>query len=285
LASEERNGSEPIRSQPIRTLARVGENQCEGGTNYRIVLEVDDWPEWGAGQFVMLSPGPETAAVHYDPLLPRPMAIFASSGSTGSQKVVVLYKVEGRGTQLLAAARVGDHVRIVGPLGRGFEIPEKGTHSILVGGGTGTASLYGLASAALAAGPVTVILGARRAELLMAPSDFEKLGVELKIATEDGSSGSRGLVTDVLKPMLEATPDTGSQTRVYACGPTPMMRACSELAKASGTRCDVALENRMACGFGVCLGCAVPMAEGGYTLVCNQGPVYDSRDLEWAGIP
>ena len=135
LASEERNGSEPIRSQPIRTLARVGENQCEGGTNYRIVLEVDDWPEWGAGQFVMLSPGPETAAVHYDPLLPRPMAIFASSGTTGSQKVVVLYKVEGRGTQLLAAARVGEHVRMVGPLGRGFEIPEQGTHSILVGGG------------------------------------------------------------------------------------------------------------------------------------------------------
>lgn len=289
MTSEAEKGSEPVRSQPVRVSARVRENESDGGANYRIVLEASGWPDWNAGQFVMLSPGPETAVIRHDPLLPRPMAIFASTPVGGSepdaQKVEVLYKVEGRGTQLLASARVGDRVRMVGPLGHGFEIPAPRTHAILVGGGTGTASLFGLASQALEAGPVTVILGARRADLLMAVASFQKLGVDLRIATEDGSEGSQGLVTDLLEPILEAATAAGVATRVYACGPTAMMRACAKLAEDADIRCDVALENRMACGFGVCLGCAVPMAQGGYSLVCNRGPVYDSRELDWPGIP
>lgn len=289
MASDTGQASELTRSQPVRVLARVVENETDGGTNRRIVLEATGWPDWNAGQFVMLSPGPETTVLRHDPLLPRPMAIFASTAEgtsdPGSQRVEVLYKVEGRGTQLLAAATVGDRVRMVGPLGQGFEIPGSGTHSILVGGGTGTASLFGLAMEALDSGPVSVILGARRAELLMAMGDFRKLAVDLQIATEDGSEGSKGLVTDLLKPLLKTAAAGDTPTRVYACGPTAMMRACAGLAEESDLRCDVALENRMACGFGVCLGCAVPMAEGGFSLVCNRGPVYDSRELDWPGIP
>jgi dihydroorotate dehydrogenase electron transfer subunit len=282
VASASAADSDSTRSQPIRVKARVTSNQSEGGGNHRIVLEVGEWPDWQAGQFVMLSPGPESAVPRYDPLLPRPMAIFSSQADPGSHRLTVLYKVEGRGTRLIAEARVGDHLRVMGPLGRGFALPSVETHSILVGGGTGVASLFALAKSALASGPVTLVLGARSAELLMAVGEFEKLGVDLRIVTEDGSRGTRGLVTDVLRELLEAA---DASTRVFACGPTAMMRACSELAQQENLTCEVALENRMACGFGVCLGCAVPMAGGGFSLVCHRGPVYDARDLDWQGIP
>jgi dihydroorotate dehydrogenase electron transfer subunit len=285
VASAEQANSDPTRSSPIRARARVVSNESEGAANRRIVLEIENWPSWKPGQFVMLSPGPESEAERYDPLLPRPMAIFASNAEAGRDRIEVLYKVEGRGTRLIAGASVGDYVRVVGPLGRGFEIPARGSRSILVGGGTGAASLYGLAKDAMEAGTAIVILGAQRAELLMAAGDFEKLGVELRIATEDGSRGTQGLVTHVLAEMLDEKAAAGTETTLFACGPTAMMRACNELALSAGVRCRVALENRMACGFGVCLGCAVPMAGGGFSLVCNQGPVYDAADLDWPGIP
>jgi dihydroorotate dehydrogenase electron transfer subunit len=267
---------------PIRARAQVVSNLSEGEANHRIELRVERWPQWQPGQFVMLAPGAESAAPRYDPLLPRPMAIYTADSKGNFDQVSVLYKVEGRGTRLLAAAEPGEHVRMVGPLGTGFELPPEGHHAILVGGGTGTASLYSLARAALERGPVSVILGARRAALLMAESDFEKLGAKLHIVTEDGSRGEQGLVTDVLGPLLA---EGGDPAIVYACGPTPMMRACHRLTREAGVSCRVALENRMACGFGACLGCAVPMAEGGFSLVCKQGPVYDADTLEWEGIP
>lgn len=272
----------PETGAPIRVWAEVVSNEASGEVNRRIELRVERWPAWQPGQFVMLAPGAESAAPRHDPLLPRPMAIYLTETKGDSDVVTVLYKVEGRGTRLLAAARPGERVRVVGPLGQGFPLPEAGRRAILVGGGTGTASLYALARDALARGPVTVILGARRADLLMAEQDFEKLGVDLRIATEDGSVGEQGLVTDLLRPLLD---DPAEPSIVYACGPTPMMRACHELASAAGVACRVALENRMACGFGVCLGCAVPMAEGGFTLVCHRGPVYESQTLAWEGLP
>lgn len=275
-------GNDSGRSEPIRMRAQVASNTAEGPFNRRIVFEVGAWPVWQPGQFVMLAPGAEASAPRYDPLLPRPMAIFSSEGTAAQQRIAVLYKVEGRGTELLAAARPGEHVRLVGPLGRGFEAPPEGQHAILVGGGTGTASLFALAREAAATGPVTAILGARRADLLMAEADFAKLDLQLRIVTEDGSRGQRGLVTDVLRETMRG----GSGLPIlYACGPTAMMRACSELAAKASIRCRVALENRMACGFGVCLGCAVPMAQGGFSLVCQHGPVYDPSELDWAGVP
>lgn len=273
--------SGPPPGAPIRARAEVLSNEAEGGANHRIDLKIEKWPAWQPGQFVMLEAGAESAAPRYDPLLPRPMAIYASESKGDFAEVAVLYKVEGRGTQLLAAAEPGEHVRVVGPLGSGFRPPAEGQRAVLVGGGTGTASLYSLAQNALELGPVTVILGARRADLVMAEADFEKLDVDLRVVTEDGSRGEKGLVTDILGPLLKGD----EPMIVYACGPTPMMRACHELAAKASVPCQVALENRMACGFGVCLGCAVPMAEGGFSLVCNRGPVYDAEILDWAGVP
>jgi dihydroorotate dehydrogenase electron transfer subunit len=204
------------------------------------------------------------------------MAVFRREGPA----LEVLYKVTGRGTALLAAARPGERVRTVGPLGRGFALPPAGERALLVGGGTGIASLFDLAARAAARGPVEVLLGAKGAAELMALEDFRALGVEPRLATEDGSAGRRGLVTELLAEALAAGP-----ARVYACGPTGMMRRAAELAARAGRACVASLENRMACGFGVCLGCAVPRSEGGYALVCRDGPVFGAEALRWEGMP
>jgi dihydroorotate dehydrogenase electron transfer subunit len=259
---------------PLRTLAEVTANVGEGGANHRLRLRVPGWPGSLPGQFVMLSPGAIGAAPRSDPLLPRPMAVYRGLGDG----VEVLYKRAGRGTALLAEARPGERVRLVGPLGRSFPPPLPAERALLVGGGTGIASLYELAGQI---GGATILLGARREIDLMGRGDFEALGVPLRIATEDGSAGERGLVTE----LLEAELASGVATRVYACGPTPMMRRCAELAEAWGAAAVVSLENHMACGFGVCLGCAVPVRSGGFALVCREGPVFAAGDVAWEAVP
>jgi dihydroorotate dehydrogenase electron transfer subunit len=263
---------------PQRLDAAVLENAAENGPNRRLRLAVGaDWPASEPGQFVMLSPGSLPAAPRFDPLLPRPMAIFRREGPA----LDVLYKVTGRGTALLAAAQPGERIRVVGPLGCGFPLPGPGEKAVLVGGGTGIASLYDLAARARERGPVQALLGAQTAGALMAVAAFRALGVELGIATEDGSQGHRGRVTELLGPAL-----AGGRVRVYACGPTPMMRAAAELAERAGCPCLVSLENRMACGFGVCLGCAVPRRGGdGFGLVCREGPVFPSDGLALEALP
>jgi dihydroorotate dehydrogenase electron transfer subunit len=271
----------------------------------------------------MLGAGAEGGAVRRDPLLPRPMAVYrelgapagdggAAAGGSAERVIEILYRVVGRGTALIADLREGDHVPLVGPLGRGFDtvdsracawatpkdaagevsraaarIPaERASPSsapaILVGGGSGIASLYEWARALLAAGrTVVVMLGARTREDLLGWSDFAALDVELIATTEDGSEGTQGLVTAPLAERLRVAPGA----TVYAVGPTPMMRACAQLASANGVACFVSLENPMACGFGVCLGCAAPRSAGGFALVCRTGPVFDASEIDWAGLP
>jgi dihydroorotate dehydrogenase electron transfer subunit len=219
------------------------------------------------------------ATERFDPLLPRPMAIYRAEPCEGGAEVEMLYKVQGRGTALLAAARVGESIRFVGPLGRPFPEAAVGSLALLVGGGTGIASLYELAARIRRQESVRlrVLLGARSRTDLMGREDFETLGVELVVTTEDGSLGETGLVTLPLGAMLDSEPDAV----VYACGPTAMMRRAAELAGTLGRRCLVSLENPMACGFGVCLGCAAPTVGGGFALVCRDGPVLDARDVAW----
>jgi dihydroorotate dehydrogenase electron transfer subunit len=231
----------------------------------------------------MLSPGPLGAAPRSDPLLPRPMAVYRTVGEARDE-IEVLYKVTGRGTGLLAAAAPGDRVGVVGPLGRGFAPPAPGEHGLLVGGGTGTASLLDQAAAVARAGRATVVLGARSEGDLLGTAEFRELDVDLQIATEDGSAGHHGLVTELLAQALAAEPGDREGAVVYACGPTPMMRAAAALAREHGARCAVSLENPMACGFGVCLGCAAPLAAGGVALVCRDGPVFDAEAVDWENL-
>ena len=270
--------------RPVRVDAEVVENRREGGANHRLVLRVPGWPGFEPGQFVMLSPGPRTAAPRSDPLLPRPMAVYRTRDARGADRaaeVEILYRRSGRGTALLAEAVPGQRVAVVGPLGRGFAAPEPGERALLVAGGTGIASVYELAARLAGTNAVGVLLGARTSGELMGLEDFTALGVELRVATEDGSRGARGLVTE----LLEAALDEPGPACIYACGPTPMMRRCAEIAAARGRPCIASLENQMACGFGVCLGCAVPLAAGGFALLCRDGPMFAADAVAWEALP
>jgi dihydroorotate dehydrogenase electron transfer subunit len=212
------------------------------------------------------------------------MAVYqghAPGRAEGPTRVDFLLKVVGRGTRLLADARPGESIRLVGPLGRGFAPIRDGSRAVLVGGGTGTASLYELAARAASRAQVDVVLGARSARDLMGADDFEALKVGFQVTTEDGSRGRTGRVTDGLEALLGSS---SVPTTVYACGPTPMMRACAEIALRAGAGCQVSLENTMACGFGVCLGCAVPLRAGRYSLICRSGPVYAAEQVDWEGL-
>lgn len=229
----------------------------------------------------MLSAGGIGQAPRTDPLLPRPMAIYrVAVAEDGSGDVEVIFKVSGRGTTLLAEARAGDVLSWVGPLGRGFSLPAPGIRALLVGGGTGIASLYELATRACVLHEVEVLLGGRTHTDVRIGSDFLPLPARVGFATEDGSAGWHGRVTGLLERRLaERVPSI-----VYACGPTPMMREAARLAAAHETPCRVSLENPMACGFGVCLGCAVPLAGGGSALVCRDGPVFDAARVAWEDL-
>jgi dihydroorotate dehydrogenase electron transfer subunit len=226
-------------------------------------LRAPGWSAHEPGQFAMLRL--ESGPGHSDPLLPRPMAVFRA----GLDWVEFRFKVVGRGTARLARLRRGDAIDLLGPLGRGF--PVALGPALLVGGGTGIASLYELA--ARIGKDATVLLGARTASELLAVDAFAALPVDLRLATEDGSSGARARVTDLL-----VAPGPGG--RVYACGPEPMMRAVARFAAEANAPCFVSLESPMACGFRVCLGCAVPALDG-FRYVCHDGPVFAASELGW----
>jgi dihydroorotate dehydrogenase electron transfer subunit len=238
----------------------------------------------------MIGAGAEAGVPRRDPLLPRPMAIFRDLGphavdgkATDEQAVELLYRIVGRGTTLLAETLPGQFISLVGPLGRGFPIEVGPGLAILVGGGSGIASLYELAQSLIRKGrPVLVILGARSKPDLLARSDFGALDIELLCTTEDGSDGIHGRVTE---PLAARLADVDGAATVFAVGPTPMMKACAALAASHSVACFVSLENPMACGFGVCLGCAAPRAGGGFSLVCQDGPVFDACEIDWESMP
>lgn len=238
------------------------------------------------GQFVMLQ-----TRQGYEPLLRRPMSICRVL--PGKRRIQILYKVVGQGTRYLSRQPPGTLLRTLGPLGRGFVLPpRRRAHSaggarrpagdreraILVAGGVGIAIFPFLVEALGARGQKTQLLfGARSRHDLVMVSWFRSHGVEVRLATEDGSRGVRGYVTRLLEPLL-ARP--GLPPALYVCGPTPMMRAVGGLALAAGVSCQMALESQMPCGIGVCLGCVVrtPDAAGAapYPRVCTEGPVFEA---------
>lgn len=228
------------------------------------------------GQFAMLR-----VADGLDPLLRRPLSVHRVGGrrldsaSDGRpSEVAFLYEVRGRGTALLSQRQPGETVDVIGPLGRGFAVQRGAQNLLLVGGGIGVAPLVMLAEAALRRGrSVTLLLGAATAARLY-PEALLPPEVELAIATEDGSAGRQGLVTDLL-------PDYADWAdQVFACGPEGMYfgmaRRVPDLARRKSVQ--VLLEARMGCGMGVCLGCAVETRRG-YRLCCRDGPRFELRDL------
>jgi dihydroorotate dehydrogenase electron transfer subunit len=229
------------------------------------------------GQFVMAGLVDCPSA----PLLKRALAVYSIPRPAGDGSILtLLIKVVGLGTRLLAALREGDQVSLIGPLGNGFDTSRaKGRVSVVVAGGVGIASVFLLAKELSEAGEeVHLLYGARRARDLVGLEDFQDLGIQVQVATEDGSRGIRGLVTQILEPYFRRYP--AQRLALYTCGPNPMMQAVSRLASTHGVDCQVSVETPMACGFGVCLGCSVRTVHS-YRLACTRGPVFDAREVVW----
>lgn len=202
--------------------------------------------------------------------LRRPISICGIDKAAGTLRFV--FQIRGEGTAELADFKSGDSIEILAPLGKGFPI-DKTKRTLLIGGGIGVPPLLGVA-AELGENAVAV-LGFRNREAVILEQDFLSTGAKTIIATDDGSYGLHGLVT---------TPaEQESFEAVCACGPAPMLKAVRALADKRGVSCWLSLEERMACGIGACLGCAVPLLdESGnqyYGHVCKDGPVFDSRKI------
>jgi dihydroorotate dehydrogenase electron transfer subunit len=240
------------------------------------------------GQFVMVKASRGT-----DPLLRRPFSIFeilrdAAGDVTG---VSILNKRIGVGTGRLFEVEAGARLSVLGPLGRPFEPVVPPSEAWMVAGGVGLAPFLSLAESLRDAGATsTLFYGARRASELYHVDAFERLGVRVTLATEDGSRGSRGFITAPLKEALAARgPDRSSApVKLYACGPTPMMRAVAALAASYARPCDVSLEQTMGCGLGGCYSCVVPARGAGgtphFVRSCLDGPVFDASRLVWEAL-
>lgn len=225
------------------------------------------------GQFVMVK-----CSEGLIPLLRRPLSFHRIE----KKSFELLYQVIGKGTELLSQKRKGEKLDIIGPLGNGFDIhpAESVKHeTLLVAGGIGIAPLLALAQKLKDSNiHFTTLIGAKTRSHVLCADKLEKLGSTIKIATEDGSLGHKGFITDILKNMLAAK--SAKLTNLYACGPRNMLKKIAEITKSKKTMCQVSLEERMACGSGVCLGCAVKTATG-IKMACKDGPVFNAGDIIW----
>lgn len=224
------------------------------------------------GQFLHIRP-----ADTHDPLLRRPLSIYDVLADSGI--ISLLYRVAGRGTSLLAKIPADDYIDIMGPLGKGFTLTTSPQKILLVGGGVGVAPLMYLAREAIERGSqVRLLFGASQEAQLESAQRFENIGVDVKVASVDGSRGYHGLVTDLLS---QENPSDYNQ--VYTCGPTPMMALVCQWANDNGVWGEVSLEEHMACGVGACLGCACQLdpLQPGYVKVCKDGPVFNMDSVRF----
>ncbi len=265
------------------------ENRQIADSTWKISIQA---PEFAArvesGKFVMLR-----LAAGDDPLLGRPFAIYDVDKTSG--RVEVVYAVVGKGTTRLTTLRPGDPIRLWGPLGNGWAEALCGQtpkNLVLVAGGVGNAPFYLLIKEQLEAAKkdpanapkLTFVFGARSAERLSCVDDFRALGVDVRLATEDGSAGTKGFVTDVFPEILPN--DVASEgVRLLCCGPHPMLKAVAKYSEARGFECWTSLESPMACGLGICFSCVVDWkTDDGtwdYKRTCADGPVFDASRLRW----
>ena len=218
-----------------------------------------------AGQFVEIYTGNGIN------ILPRPISICEIDKEEGILRLV--YQVVGKGTKIFSSKKEGDILRIIGPLGNGYEI-QNVNKSLFVGGGIGVPPL--LETVKNTIGEKIVILGFRTGSILR--EDFEKTGAKVFVATDDGSVGFKGNVIDLMK----AENITGDV--IYSCGPKIMLKFLSRYAEEKGIECFVSMEERMACGIGACVGCAVKIKDGDSFInkkVCKDGPVFNSKEVLW----
>ncbi|MGI4790031.1 MAG: dihydroorotate dehydrogenase electron transfer subunit [Janthinobacterium lividum] len=217
-----------------------------------------------------------------DPLLRKPFSIYTVDRERG--QISLLYSIVGATTIGMSRKRPGDTLDLVGPLGGRIFQPDTrpGATHILVGGGYGVPPLVFLARElhlAPTKPDLVFIIGARRKDLLLCEAELTAAGVDARAATEDGSHGTQGRVTDVLAPLLAVR--SGRPVTVYCCGPTPMMRAVGDLCQSLDVPCQLSVEVAMPCGIGVCMGCVLDLTDGRRVRCCVDGPVFEASEVAW----
>lgn len=244
-----------------RAKFRVIENVKIAKDVFKMVLEGDTKDIARAGQFINL----ELESLY----LRRPISVCDFDDKT----VTIIYKVVGKGTEIMAGIKNDTILDVLTGLGNGFDLNCDGDRPLIIGGGVGTPPMYRLCKDLLAEGkhPV-VILGFGSKDDKFFEEEFKKLGVEVHISTVDGSVGTKGFVTDIMK-------DVNDYTYFYACGPMVMLKAVCEVVK-ENMRGQVSLEERMGCGFGACMGCTI-QTKSGSKRVCKEGPVFGKEELIW----
>ena len=211
------------------------------------------------GQFINIKVQKDTT----DPLLRIPLAVY----SINTDGISLLYKIRGKATKMLSTKKPAETINILGPLGNGFTIYHD-KKAILVAGGYAVSPMYALAQRLN--NPI-VLIGACNKDHVLCQEKFIKLGADIHVATEDGSLGHKGYVTELLDSRLRGNDDV----IVYASGPLPMLQAIAKITKAQKIPAQVSMEAYMACGIGACKGCAIQTTEG-YKLCCQDGPVFDA---------
>ncbi len=226
------------------------------------------------GQFLQLR-----ITENLDPFLRRPFSISRVDKKRGI--IDILYKVIGRGTELMTHSKNNNLIDVVGPLGNSFDIEGDFQKALIVAGGIGCAPVFYLIDELIEKNKnIKLIFGSKTRKQLI---DFNEYGnkIDVSICTEDGSCGTKGLVTDII---LKEIPDSSGSVQGFACGPNPMYKVIQDLFSVSKSiPWQVSMESRMACGTGVCQGCAIKMKTNGYKLVCSQGPVFNLKDINFNG--
>jgi dihydroorotate dehydrogenase electron transfer subunit len=250
------------------TRAAVESIESLKNSYFRMRL-VTGWDEgFVPGQFVMIRvPGSEV-------FLRRPFGIL------GIEKGVleICFKTVGRGTEVLSKTKAGEEIYVLGPLGNGFAFKEEFKIGILVAGGYGIVPLIPLAGTLTNMGRKAVLYyGGRTSADILCESEIKSAGAELKITTEDGSRGTKGMVTDLL---LKEIPDFKGAA-LFSAGPKGLLMEVSKIAASFKIPAQLSMDEYMACGIGVCLGCVVKSKNGAYVRVCREGPVFDAKDIIW----
>ena len=262
----------------LQEKAKVLFNKKVGPSYFRIGLACHNgYAKAKPGQFIMLHQPKQNTS-----LLPRPFSIHRLIITNGRiQGIELLFKVVGGCTEKLSKYRRGDYLDILGPLGRGFIIPDKYQRIFIVSGGIGVAPMFFLASSLRAKiadlSRCKLFTGGRSKHDILCIDDFSELNITISIATDDGSLGKKGLVTDLLETAIKENPPD----IICACGPFAMLGSVARIAERYAVPCQVSIETIMACGIGACLGCAVKSKKGldKYLHACVDGPVFDATAL------
>ncbi len=276
----------------LRQVAIV-ENRAVGRDTYRVRFLCPEIAQRVLpGQFLMVR-----LCGCDDPLIGRPLAVYdVLPGDDGAAAAIdLIYHVKGKFTRRLTQCTTGQPLTVWGPLGNGFPLLAC-DHLVMVAGGVGQTPFLLLAKEHLGlqrfgcpcrqaplVQHITLCFGAQSVDLLAGADDFRRLGVDVRLATDDGSCGHHGLVTDLLEAVL--VPAT-EPIQVATCGPVAMMRRTAEVAAQCGVPCQVSLETPMACGIGICFSCVAKVRDGegnwDYKRTCVEGPVFDAASIEWS---